>query len=101
MSTVVKFENVSKRYTLGTAGHSLREAISSVPGRLVRRGNQETRDDKCLWALRDVNFEVEQGQVLGIIGPNGAGKTTALKLLSRVTMPTTGQIQVNGRVSAL
>ena len=58
-------------------------------------------EGEYVWALRDINLEVKQGEVLGIIGKNGAGKSTLLKLLSRVTCPTTGQIKVKGRIASL
>ena len=95
----IKFENISKKYRLGTQG-SLRHAF----GRLwekVRHGNMELEGRDYFWALKDVSFEVEQREILGIIGPNGAGKTTALRLLAGITAPTAGSIHWNGRVSAL
>jgi lipopolysaccharide transport system ATP-binding protein len=99
MSAVIRFDNVSKVYQLGESRHSLREALAGL-----RRGLGSRRSggaDSVLWALRDVSFEVVRGEALGIIGPNGAGKTTILKLLSRITQPTSGRIDVSGRVSAL
>ncbi len=59
------------------------------------------RDGEEIWALKDINFKVEQGEVLGIIGKNGAGKSTLLKIISRVTAPTEGKIKVKGRVASL
>jgi ABC-type polysaccharide/polyol phosphate transport system ATPase subunit len=96
----IQFENVSKRYRLGSRS-SLRETLYSLPSRLLQRTGVTQDDSRCLWALKDVSFEVQQGEVLGIIGPNGAGKTTTLKLLSRVTVPTRGRTTVQGRTSAL
>ncbi len=101
MSAVIQFENVSKHYRIGTGRYSLREALYALPKRLVGHGDWGLEGDEYIWALKDVNFDVERGKVLGIIGPNGAGKTTVLKLLSKVIKPTSGQIHVNGQVSAL
>ena len=102
MSTVViRFEHVSKRYRLGARHGSLREALAELPRHLRRRGHYARHSSLALWALKDVSFEVNQGEALGIIGPNGAGKTSILKLLAGVTKPTSGQIDVSGRVGAL
>lgn len=101
MAAVIKFENVSKRYRLGSGRGSLREAISNLPRRLVGKSSNPDDDASYIWALKDVSFEVEQGEALGIIGPNGAGKTTILKLLARITKQTSGNISVNGRVGSL
>ncbi len=92
MAHSIKLTNVSKRYRIGQASLSLRS--------LLRRRNN-SQSDKYHWALRDLSFELYPGQSLGIIGPNGAGKTTTLKLLSMVTYPTSGQIDMTGRFSAL
>lgn len=90
-------EKLSKRYYLGGAhSNSLRDAIVKFvrkPGFL--------HDKKELWALRDVNFEVNDGEALGIIGHNGAGKSTLLKILSRITKPTSGAAEILGRVGSL
>ena len=101
MAPVIKFENVFKRYRLGSGRGSLREAISNLPKCLVGRSGNPRDDSSYIWALKDVSFEVEKGEALGIIGPNGAGKTTALKLLAGVTRPTSGHIEINGKLSAL
>lgn len=95
----LRFENVSKKYRLGTRG-SLRHAVSHLWDR-VQNGNLQVEGLDYIWALKDVSFEVERGEILGIIGPNGAGKTTALRLFAGITAPTSGSIQSSGRVSAL
>jgi lipopolysaccharide transport system ATP-binding protein len=122
MPVVIKIENVSKQYRLGLIGtntlkgdlqrwyYNLRglpdptlmigqeNRLSSAPGTLPPAPG--TTED-FIWALKDINFEVHHGEVLGIIGKNGAGKSTLLKLLSRVTAPTTGEIKVRGRIASL
>lgn len=94
-NSVIKLDNVSKKYSLGQRGYrSLREDISRF---FLRK--KEERNIK--WALKDVSFHLEKGEVLGIIGPNGAGKSTILKLLAKVTMPTKGEIITRGKVGSL
>lgn len=92
MSAAIIVDNISKRYRLGTGLTNLRELFS------IRKAG-EFRNFR--WAVKDVSFELLPGESLGIIGPNGAGKTTILKMLSRVTKPTSGKLIVNGRLSAL
>ena len=89
-SIIVK--NVSKRYRIGTGLTNLRELFVN---------GKDRRNVKYHWALKEVSFELRPGEALGIIGPNGAGKTTMLKILSHVTHPTSGEVKVNGRFSAL
>jgi len=101
MAAVIGFEQVSKRYRIGAGRTSLREAIATLPRRVAGIDRALARDPNDLWALRDVSFELQRGDALGIIGANGAGKTTALKLLSGITRPTHGRVTIAGRVGAL
>jgi len=111
MSEVVKVENLGKKYIIGHQkqryGDSLRDAMTHTARSIWQRirhplsPNRESIDLEELWALKDINFEVQQGERLGIIGPNGAGKSTLLKVLSRITEPTTGKVRIKGRVSSL
>ena len=113
MSTVLKVENVSKMYRLGTVGtgtlsHDLNRLwarVRGLPDPTLKIGTANDRTQlgggKHVWALKDINLEVEKGEIIGIIGRNGAGKSTLLKLLSRVTAPTTGSIKARGRIASL
>ncbi|MCS6846146.1 MAG: polysaccharide ABC transporter ATP-binding protein [Anaerolineae bacterium] len=98
---VIEFENVSKCYQLGAGRSNLREAIAHGVRKLFDSRRSQARQAEPFWAVKDVSFQVEQGEVLGIIGHNGAGKSTLLKLLSRVTLPTSGRIRRRGRMAAL
>lgn len=93
----LKFNHVSKRYKV--RANEDESAATSNP--ILRKLRQLRRGSQDFWALRDVTFEVERSEALGIIGHNGAGKSTILKLLSNITTPTSGQITINGRLSAL
>ena len=114
MSTAIEFENISKQYRLGlvstgTLSHDLNRfwqtKILHREDPYLKVGETNDRAHKgsseYVWALKDINFKVEQGDVVGIIGRNGAGKSTLLKLLSRVTAPTTGIIRARGRIASL
>ncbi|MBC7881208.1 MAG: ABC transporter ATP-binding protein [Anaerolineae bacterium] len=99
--SVISVENISKQYTLGVAQkqRSLRETLTEgVRGLFQKR---ETVPESSFWALKDVSFEVAEGDRVGIVGRNGAGKSTLLKLLSRISEPTTGRISLRGRVASL
>ena len=112
-NTVIKVENLSKQYRLGTVGtgsfaHDLNRGWHRMRGKedpYLTIGETNDREVKgsseYVWALKDINFEVKQGEVLGIIGRNGAGKSTLLKILSRTTSPTTGAVKIKGRVASL
>jgi len=114
MSTAIKFENISKQYRLGvvstqTLSHDLNRwwkmNIRGQEDPYLKIGEVNDRahkgESEYVWALKDINFEVQQGDVLGIIGKNGAGKSTLLKILSKVTAPTTGTIKAAGRIASL
>ncbi len=98
----VRAEGLGKSYRLGERDpyKTIRGAITSLPARLARRDRSSSARE-TMWALKDLSFELPEGEALGIIGHNGAGKSTLLKLLSRVTSPTTGRAETWGRVSAL
>lgn len=114
MTTAIEFNNISKQYRLGlvstkTLSHDLNRwwqtAVLHKEDPYLKIGSVNDRsqaaDSEYVWALRDIDFKVEQGDVLGIIGKNGAGKSTLLKLLSRVTGPTIGTIKARGRIGSL
>lgn len=104
-SAVINVEGLSKKYVLGgmqSQSDGLRHLIEDLvksPAKLFSKKEKPTRDE--FWALKDLNFSVNSGQVLGVVGRNGAGKSTLLKVLSRITEPTEGSIRLKGRVASL
>ena len=106
----IRIDGLGKKYRIGAREapyRTLRESIVGVTAAPIRRiasvirGNPPTMSDDSFWALRDVTLDIEPGEVVGIIGRNGAGKTTLLKILSRITKPTEGQVDLWGRVGSL
>ncbi|HEV7347260.1 ABC transporter ATP-binding protein [Telluribacter sp.] len=104
--SVITAENISKKYIIdhkrSKGSSSIRDWFSDTYDNLFQARKENTfKEKEEFWALRDVNFKIEQGDRVGIVGHNGAGKSTLLKILSRITNPTTGQVQINGRVASL
>jgi lipopolysaccharide transport system ATP-binding protein len=108
---VIKVEHLSKQYRIGaregymtfreTLVDAAKAPLQGLRGLFARHSSLVTRDSQTIWALKDVSFEVKQGEVVGIIGRNGAGKSTLLKILSRITEPTEGRVELRGRVGSL
>ena len=110
---ILKVTDISKQYRLGVIGSGalkddLKRFWYHIRGKedpFLKIGSKNQRDqetvEKYVWSLKNINFEISQGEVLGIIGKNGAGKSTLLKLLSKVTSPTTGTIKSRGRIASL
>ncbi len=113
MNTLIKVENLSKQYRLGQIGTiTLKDDVIKWWNKFIKKDlslnesievNDRTSvsSSKFVWSLKNINFEINQGEVIGIIGKNGAGKSTLLKLLSRITAPTNGKIKIKGKVASL
>ena len=100
----IRVENISKRYTIAAARYrhdTLRDQLMDGVRSMLRRRQRSRSGREIFWALRDVSFEVKQGEVVGIVGRNGAGKSTLLKILSRITEPSSGRAEIYGRVGSL
>src|ERR1041385_2482366 len=104
MSTIITAENLHKKYQIGperSVGY-LRDSLGGFlkkPLAHIKKNGKQV--ERTIWALMDVNFEVKQGEIVGLIGRNGAGKSTLLKILSRITEPTSGRVRLRGRVGSL
>ncbi len=100
---VISVAGIGKEYVLGVSmsGNMLREQIASGVRKIFQRVERPNRQQQRFWALKDVSFRVDQGEVVGVIGHNGAGKSTLLKVLSEITEPSTGEIRVRGRIASL
>lgn len=104
MRPIIKVENLSKEYRIGVrrvADVSLREMITDTLQSPLKRFQRRSAGKDSFWALRDVSFEIQPGEVVGVVGRNGAGKSTLLKVLSRITQPTVGRIELRGRIGSL
>jgi len=104
--TIITAEHLGKKYIIGENLHgrgwrTFRDVFDHRLKSVFRRDGERQKSDTTLWALKDVSFEVQQGDVVGIIGRNGAGKSTLLKILSRITEPTEGKVTLCGRVVSL
>ena len=113
MKTAIRVENLSKQYRLGLVGRGTMKDdfslwLNNLRGKeniLLNQGELNDRsiegNSKYVWSLKDINFDINEGEVVGIIGKNGAGKSTLLKILSKITSPTTGSIKIKGRIASL
>lgn len=97
----LRMNSVYKRFRKGVQYDSLRDLIPALTGRMFRRTDLSSSDDREFWALEDISFSVEKGEAFGIVGHNGAGKSTLLKILAGILQPTRGTLEVTGRLSAI
>ena len=98
MSNVIEFDAVWKKFKKGEKFNSIRDAVPNFFQKRLKEGGLK---DLEFWAVKNVSFNIKKGEVVGIMGPNGAGKSTILKLLSKIIIPTKGEMRINGRLSAL
>ena len=99
--TVIQVDRISKQYRLGAIGSGTVVQDLSRFWNNIRGKKDSHEEEETIWAVKDVSFDVQQGEVLGIIGKNGAGKSTLLKILSQITQPTSGEIRVKGKMASL
>jgi len=100
---IIEVKNLSKQYRIGvdTTYKTLSESVTNTLRHPLQTLKNYNKQNEIFWALRDINFTVNRGEVVGIIGRNGAGKSTLLKVLSRITHPTEGEVLLRGRVGSL
>ena len=101
MPPIISVKSLSKSYRIGHCNAPYDQGLRHVLTRFIKHPFQGSINTELVWALKDVSFDVQEGEVIGIIGRNGAGKSTLLKILSRITMPTSGEARLRGRVASL
>lgn len=104
MKPIIRVQNLSKQFRIGAAKphySTIRESLVEIAKKPFNSFNKNRDNQNTIWALKDIDFEITPGEVVGVIGRNGAGKSTLLKILSRITKPTTGRVELYGRVGSL